>query len=125
MGFPGAGGFPSPESSYGGRPADGHGEIGDPTYESLRAAITDADDLPERLRAELALGIFLLGSNYSLTAGEFLRLLEFPPGDPLGVAGQRAFHEIAVAHARPPLPRLEARRCPLGWFRAFLRCRAS
>src|SRR5262245_36529215 len=53
-----------------------------PDYEAAVAAVLEAEDEPERLRAELALTILLLGRNYNLAPEDFQALLTFPRSSP-------------------------------------------
>lgn len=64
----------------------------------LIAAIAEAQDEPERLRGELALGICLLAANYELSPADFIRLLDWAPGDPGKAAMQSAFRSLAGRH---------------------------
>ena len=48
-------------------------------YTGLLQAIVEAEDDAERGLAELALIVFLLGENYSLSATDYQRLLVFAP----------------------------------------------
>src|SRR4051794_16859975 len=43
-------------------------------------AVCDAEDDADRLRAELALTIFLLSKNYDLLPNDYRAILEFEPG---------------------------------------------
>ncbi|MBX6311450.1 MAG: hypothetical protein IRY99_00775, partial [Isosphaeraceae bacterium] len=63
-------------------------------------AVLEAEDEVELLRAELALAIFLLGWNYDLSPEAYGTLLDCSPGHPALSAMQRAFHKVALAHAR-------------------------
>lgn len=93
--------FPAP-------PGDGRGDRGldaervglGPDYPALVAAVSEAEDPPERLRAELALAIALLAHNYDLGPVEFQDLLRFPTGSPELAEVQQAFHELAREHVR-------------------------
>lgn len=65
----------------------------------MLAAVFEAEDAAERLRAELALAIGLLRTNYDLAPADYARLLSFPPDDPAGAAFRQAIHELALEHA--------------------------
>lgn len=67
-----------------------------PGYDELLAAVCEAEDRPEGLRAELALAVYLLDRNYDLSADQLLSLLSFPPGDPDLIALQEALHGVVL-----------------------------
>jgi hypothetical protein len=94
--------FPVPRASSGSPERVAPGELlglfGD-GYAPTLAAVLEAEDESERLRAELALAIFLLGRNYDLSPAVFREILSFRPGDAALVEMQRAFHEVAVEHS--------------------------
>jgi hypothetical protein len=71
-----------------------------PTYEPTVAAIWEAEDDTERLRAELALAIGLLARNYDLDPEAYQALLDYPPGNPGLAKMQCAFHELACEHVQ-------------------------
>jgi hypothetical protein len=75
-----------------------------PDYAATVAALESAEDRTERLRAELALAIYLLSRNYDLTPDDLYALLGFPPDDPALAAMQAAFHRIAREHLRSCRP---------------------
>ncbi|MBV8229777.1 MAG: hypothetical protein JO329_07325 [Planctomycetaceae bacterium] len=68
----------------------------DPEYDATFVAIFEAEDVAERLRAELALTILLLSRNYDLTPEQFQELLGFPPDSPSLLEMQRAVHEMVL-----------------------------
>jgi|GEM_PF-1389145 len=72
----------------------------DPEYDALVAAVFEAEDEAEALRAGLALTIFLLDRNYDLGPDALSALLTFPPGDPDLVELQRDVHALALKSAR-------------------------
>ena len=72
----------------------------DPEYDATFVAIFEAEDVAERLRAELALTILLLSRNYDLTPEQFQELLGFPPDSPSLLEMQRAVHEMVLERAR-------------------------
>jgi hypothetical protein len=73
-------------------------------YTATVAAVLDAEDETERLRAELALAIALLARNYDLGPADYQELLDSESGSPVTVAMQRAFHTVALEHARSLSP---------------------
>jgi hypothetical protein len=83
--------FPGPEA--------GHREAFGSSYGPLIAALCQAEDEPERLRAEMALAICLLTTNYDLGPDDLCSVLELPPGDPGLAEMQRGFRELAADHA--------------------------
>jgi len=95
-------------------------------YEATVAAVLDAEDGAERLRAELALAIVLLAHNYDLGPADYQELLGSESSGAVLASLQRAFHTVAGEHAwhfrpRPPAgPRRRHRilAC-LGHFRAW------
>lgn len=99
--------FPAPPESSGDCPAGVDGLRTDPQYRAIVGAILEAEDRDDRLRAELALAIYLLGRNYRLGAAEYGRLLEYRPGDPALEAMQAAVGEVAAGHAREALRRAD------------------
>jgi hypothetical protein len=62
--------------------------------------VGEAEDASDRLRAELALAIYLLSRNYHLMPKDFQVILEFAPGDPVLAEMQRSVHEIATKQTR-------------------------
>jgi hypothetical protein len=72
----------------------------DPEYDALLDAVAEAEDTAERLRAELALTIFLLDRNYALNPDEIRALLTFRPGDPRLSEAQAAVHALALESLR-------------------------
>jgi hypothetical protein len=85
--------FPSPRVE----PRVGITLVG-PDYRSLLRAVREAVDDAERRRSELALAIFLLGSNYELSPIDYQQLLCFPSGAPELVEVQQEFHRLAQDH---------------------------
>jgi hypothetical protein len=69
--------------------------VDDPEYDAQLAAISEAEDRAEVLRAELALTIFLLTRNYDLSADQLNLLLSFRPDDPALTELQRLVHGLA------------------------------
>jgi hypothetical protein len=69
-------------------------------YAATVAAVREAEDEAELLRAELALAICLLGRNYDLTPAALFDLLGHAPGVPALTATQEAFHRVALDHVR-------------------------
>lgn len=67
----------------------------DPEYDGLLAAVVEAEDQPEALRAGLALTIFLLDRNYMLGPDDLSALLSFPPCHPDLEALQRTVDAFA------------------------------
>jgi hypothetical protein len=65
-------------------------------YDALLAAVCEAEDRAEGLRAELALTIFLLEQNYDLAADQLFALLSFSPSDPHLAALQEAVHGLVI-----------------------------
>src|SRR5947209_20097825 len=65
----------------------------DPEHLALLRGVSEAEDDAERLRAELALTIFLLSRNYNLLPQDYRAILEFDPGDTALAAMQHAIHE--------------------------------
>jgi hypothetical protein len=82
----------------------------DPEYDAMLRAILEAEDESDRLRAELALTLFLLARNYRLTPDIYRRLLDFRPRSPLLEQMQRAVRAFTVEQMRS-LPLTEARPC--------------
>ena len=87
----------------------------DPDCEATVAAVLEAEDEAERLRAELALAILLLATNYDLAPSDYGALLDYPPGDPALAAVQRAFHDLAMDYVRAGRPTAESRPATRGW----------
>lgn len=79
-----------------------------PDYNATVAAVCEAEDHFERLRAELALAICLLDRNYDLTPDALWALLGYPPGDPALAAMQGAFHRVAQMHVCQSRPWAES-----------------
>jgi hypothetical protein len=81
-------------------PGDGAGidveERGD--YQGLIRAVLEAEDGSERLLAELALAIHLIGVNYKLSPENLAFLLTFPRGSKELAESQHAFSELAREH---------------------------
>lgn len=69
-------------------------------YEALLDSIVAADDQNDMLRAELALGIYLIVSNYDLPPLILNALLEFPQNDPELTRLQTELHTLAMEHIR-------------------------
>ena len=76
------------------------GGVLDREYQATIAAVLDAEDEAERLRAELALAILLLTRNYKLRPADYQELLCDRPGSPVIASLQEAFHAVALEHAR-------------------------
>ena len=72
----------------------------DPEYDATFVAIFEAEDVAERLRAELALTILLLSRNSDPTPEQFQEPLGFPPDSPSLLEMQRAVHEMVLDRAR-------------------------
>jgi hypothetical protein len=66
----------------------------DAEYHALIAAVREAEDHAEGLRAELALTIFLLDRNYQLEPEELSSLLSFAPHDPALTTLQGAVKDV-------------------------------
>ncbi|WP_156512758.1 hypothetical protein [Planctomyces sp. SH-PL62] len=71
-----------------------------PEYQSLVRAVVEADEEFDRRLAELAMAIFLLGSNYELSPEDFQRLLTFEPGSPEQSAWGLALRGVIAEHVR-------------------------
>ena len=69
-----------------------------PEYVGLIKATMEAYDSSELRLAELALVIFLLGHNYSLSPADYQHLLGFAPESLESTASQLAFHDVAQQH---------------------------
>jgi hypothetical protein len=69
----------------------------DHEYDAMLRMVCEAEDEAERLRAELALTIFLLNRNYELSPELYQTLLDFEPGDPALAALQRDVHGLALS----------------------------
>ena len=69
----------------------------DPEYVAMLRMVREAEDATERLRAELALTIFLLSRNYEISPELYQTLLDFEPGDPALTVLQRDVHALALA----------------------------
>jgi hypothetical protein len=67
-------------------------------YSGLIQSILEAEEEHEQRLAELALAIFLLGHNYSLSPADYERLLGFAPESPDSTKWKLAFHDIAQEH---------------------------
>jgi len=76
----------------------------DDEHQALLRVIVEAEDEPERLRAELALTIFLLSRNYHLTSTDYTELLDYAPGDPALGEMQAAVGELATGQSRTLRP---------------------
>jgi len=85
----------------------------DPEYAYLVDAVADAEDAAELRRAELALGIYLIGRNYQFSSSEFAELLEVSPSSPRFEAVRAAFRSMADAHV--PRQRPEEFTPPAQW----------
>src|SRR3954447_13765680 len=72
----------------------------DPEHLALLRGVSEAEDDAERLRAELALAIFLLSRNYDLLPRDYRAILQFEPGDPALAEMQRAVHTLAADQVR-------------------------
>jgi len=69
-------------------------------YSATLAAVLEAADEFERLQAELALAIFLLGRNYDLSPVSFQEILCFEKSDPSLAAMQAVLHNVTLEHIR-------------------------
>ncbi len=69
-------------------------------YTGLIQALHEAGDRPEEVLTELALAIYLLGHNYSLSPEDYQRLLGTKSECPDPAGWQVAFHDIAQEHLR-------------------------
>jgi hypothetical protein len=69
----------------------------DPEYDAMLKLVRESEDMAERLRAELALTIFLLSRNYELSPEHYRAILGFESGDPALATLQRDVHAMAVA----------------------------
>jgi hypothetical protein len=69
-------------------------------HQDVLRGIIEAEDVPERLRAELALTILLLSRNYDLLPEEYHSILEFAPGDPQLGELQDTVHQLAREQIR-------------------------
>jgi hypothetical protein len=67
-------------------------------YTDIIHALMEVNDRSEQRLAELALAIFLLGLNYSLSPSDYECLLGFSPESPELTAAQLTFHRIAQDH---------------------------
>jgi hypothetical protein len=91
-------------------------------YVGLMQAVREAGSMSEQRLAELALAIFLLGENYSLSSTEYERLLGFMPRSQELTEWQDRFHRIAEEHLQTAVGVAERRvhRGPVaverGWF---------
>ena len=74
----------------------------------LLEGIDEAEDLPSLQRAQLALLIFLLVSNYHLTSTDLQALLTFPPGSNTWKDTQNQVHTLS----RNLLQQRQALKCP-------------
>src|SRR5258708_2794017 len=72
----------------------------DQEHHAVLRGIIESEDAADRLRAELALTIFLLSRNYDLMPGDYRAILEFAPGDPALSEMQRSIHELAIDQIR-------------------------
>jgi hypothetical protein len=82
-------------------PAPAHEAEFGPDYPAAIAAVDEAEDRAERLRAELALAILLLCRNYDLSPDALSGLLRYAPGNPALAQLQEAFGRLAREHAGP------------------------
>jgi hypothetical protein len=99
--------FPSPVAPGVTRDGAANGGAFGPDFGVLLEAVWEADDETERLRAELALAIYLLARNYDLGPNDYQELLGWAPGSPELAAGQQAFHDLATTHLQSVPPTLE------------------
>src|SRR5262249_13120972 len=60
-----------------------------------------AEDASEQRLAELALALYLLAFNYSLSPSEFEHLFSFHPDSSEAATAASAFHQIAQEHVHP------------------------
>jgi hypothetical protein len=67
-------------------------------YTDIIHALMEVNDRSEQRLAELALAIFLLGLNYSLSPSDYECLLGFSPESPELTTVQLTFHRIAQDH---------------------------
>ena len=107
-------------------------------YQGFIRAVLEAEDGSERLLAELALAIHLIGVNYKLSSENLAFLLTFPRGSKELAESQRAFAELAREHIQsemntrgrtlatpaPIQPRARHIR-PLAWLRSVWRRHSS
>jgi hypothetical protein len=75
-----------------------------PSLDALIAGVVEAGDAIEGLRAELALGIYLISANYDLPPLALGPLLEFRSGDPSLTRFQADLHQVALAYVRAHRP---------------------
>ena len=80
-------------------PAAEGGPLG-PIGEGLVAAIREAEDEAELVRAELALAVALLGRNYALGPSEYRELLEAEPGSPAASDLRLALRQLGRDHVQ-------------------------
>jgi hypothetical protein len=105
-------------------------------YAGLVRALIEAENSSEQCIAQLALAIFLLGCNYSLSPADYQRLLGSTPECSTATDWQLAFNRIAQEHLDSFLnidgPPLDSRPVPptsgrlsrlLAWLRNRLRYR--
>ena len=67
-------------------------------YTGLIQALNEAGDRSEARLTELALAVFLLGHNYSLSPTDYQHLLSSNSESPDATEWQVAFHDIALEH---------------------------
>src|SRR5262249_54913301 len=67
-------------------------------YDGLIHLIIEAEDVSEQRLAELALALYLLAFNYSLSPSEFEYLFNFHPDSLEATTSASAFHQIAQEH---------------------------
>ena len=98
-----------------------------PAYNDLVGAVSEADRPTDLLRAELALGIYLIAQNYELPPLILGALLDFPQNDPHLALLQADLHAVALDHVRAFRPQsnqlLKSPRLPRRF--GLLRTRAS
>jgi hypothetical protein len=80
------------------KPSESRSESFDIEYTDIIHALMEVRDRSEQRLAELALAIFLLGLNYSLSPSDYEFLLGFSPESPELTAVQLTFHRIAQDH---------------------------
>ncbi len=107
-------------------------ESAEAEYLGLIQAVREAEDQSERLLAELALAIFLIGLNYQLSSTDLANLFTFQPRSQKLIDSQHAFESLARDHilslamrGEPHLPvpsprakRRPPRRRALDWLRS-------
>jgi hypothetical protein len=80
------------------KPSESRYESFGTEYTDIIHALMEVNDRSEQRLGELALAIFLLGLNYSLSPSDYECLLGFSPESPELTAVQLTFHRIAQDH---------------------------